>query len=104
MKNKREPRTLLKISRDFRGAISANAPATSKIATVKIVPGHFKTTCVFVSHAIRLVSISSTIGALLELGFGEPFGDELGEAIYLPDWWINGQTKDISECRWSSHP
>jgi hypothetical protein len=47
---------------------------------------------------MRLVSISSTIGPLLD------FGDELGEAIYLPDWWINGQTKDISECRWSSHP
>ena len=98
MKNRREPRTLLKTSRDFRGAISANAPATSRTATVKIVPGHLKTTCVFVNHAMRLVSISSTIGPLLD------FGDELGEAIYLPDWWINGQTKDISECRWSSHP
>jgi hypothetical protein len=48
---------------------------------------------VFVNHAVRLVSISSTIGALLELALGETFGDELGEAIYLPDRWINGRQK-----------
>ena len=43
MKNKHEPIMLSRKSSDFRGAISANAPATSKAATVKIVPGHFKT-------------------------------------------------------------
>ena len=86
IKKTHEPSVLSKNSRDFRDAIPAKAPATSKAATVKIVPGHFNTVWVFTTHDRILMSISSAGEAagevaLLALDLAGVFG--LGEDISI---------------------
>ena len=69
-KNTVFPITLSKNSSDFRGAISAKAPATRSPMTVRIVTGKWSIYRILYIQASRLVSI-----------LGKSLGEALGEAI-----------------------